>query len=330
MKRKLLVAAVVIACAAAAIYVFANGFDTTLFLASLREINPWWMTASIAISLSGYLFRALRWRVLLNPVRRVDLRPLIESTLIGFSAIFILGRAGEVVRPVWLSRRDSVSFSASVATLIAERFLDMICLVALFAWALLTLDISTEPATVRAIRASAWLALAGFIGGLLALIAFSRWPEMILRLVPFTRVRSLVSGFAEGLGSLKSAGSLGTSLAYSAMVWISISLQFWFLLRSMGFEFSIPAATLVLGVTAIGSLLQIPGIGGGFQAAFMGSLHSFFLVSRERAFAAALVAWVACYLPTIVCTAVYMAVSGFQVRDVRAALSPEQTMSARK
>src|SRR5262245_58668672 len=109
MKRTIVVAAVAVAFVAAAIYVLTSGFDFSLFVASLWEINPWWMTASIVVSLLTYLFRAYRWRVLLRPVREVAIRPLLEATLIGFSAIFILGRAGEVARPVWLTRRENVS-----------------------------------------------------------------------------------------------------------------------------------------------------------------------------------------------------------------------------
>jgi uncharacterized protein (TIRG00374 family) len=270
------------------------------------------------------VFRAYRWRVLLKPVKIVPIGPLLESTLVGFSAIYVLGRPAELARPLWLKRRENVALTASIATLIAERCLDMICLVALFAWALLTLEISAEPATVTAIKTTAWGTLIAFIAGLLALIAFSRKPEKVLRFVPFSRVRALAASFADGLASLKSPSSLGSSLFYSAVVWLVIVFQFWFLFLSMGFDLTVSAATLVLGVTAIGSLFQIPAIGGGFQAAVMWSLQTFFLVSKEQAIAAALVAWVTSYAPTILFTGLYLAVSGVQFGELKSALRQGQ------
>src|SRR5262245_53144985 len=146
MKRKILVAGVVLAIAAAGTYAFTKGFDLQRFMESLRKVNPWGLTASIVVSVATSLGLADRWRLLGRPVKAVAIRPLFEATLVGFSVIYILGRAGELARPVWLMRREKVPFSASVATLVAERFLDMISLIGVFAWALLTVEVPAESA----------------------------------------------------------------------------------------------------------------------------------------------------------------------------------------
>ena len=47
----------------------------------------------------------------------------------------------------------------------------------------------------------------------------------------------------------------------------------------MNFHFSFAAATLVMVGAAIGSIAQIPGIGGGFQAGYVFCMTTFFMVS---------------------------------------------------
>src|SRR5262249_25347563 len=80
--------------------------------------------AVVVISLT-YLLRAYRWRALLRPLAKAELRDLFIANVVGFSAFFLLGRAGEVVRPALLPLRDRrVKTSAAFITIILERICD--------------------------------------------------------------------------------------------------------------------------------------------------------------------------------------------------------------
>jgi hypothetical protein len=103
------------------------------------------------------------------------------------------------------------------------------------------------------------------------------------------------------------------------IIWIAITLQFWFMLLGMKFDFSISAATLVLVGAAIGSVAQVPGIGGGFQAGYVFCMTTFFGIPAEQAIATSLVAWVASYAPTIVTAGLYMISHGLSLKDLRTA-----------
>jgi len=87
----------------------------------------------------------------------------------------------------------------------------------------------------------------------------------------------------------------------------------------MNFQFSIQAATLVMVGSAIGSIAQIPGIGGGFQAGWVFCMTTFFLIPPEKAIATSLVAWVASYAPTVVAGGLYMISQGLSLKDLRTA-----------
>src|SRR5262249_43734199 len=118
MSRKLLVTLALIVIVVIVAYVQGWQFDWHTFFNSFRDIRVGWIVASIVATFGTYWLRAVRWQVLLGPLREISLHALLSATLIGFSAIYVVGRAGEVVRPVWLTRREHVPFSASAATII--------------------------------------------------------------------------------------------------------------------------------------------------------------------------------------------------------------------
>src|SRR5262249_13787471 len=109
MNRKLLVALVLIAIGLIVAY-RAQGweFDWGMFFKSFRDVQMGWLIASVALTFATYWLRAVRWQVLLGPLKEISVHALLTATLIGFSAIYVIGRAGEIVRPVWLTQRERV------------------------------------------------------------------------------------------------------------------------------------------------------------------------------------------------------------------------------
>src|SRR5262249_32553257 len=117
------------------------GFDWSLFVSSLWNLQPLWLGASIVATIVTYVARAYRWQVLLLPIKPVPVEPLISITLVGFSALYVFGRPGELVRPLWLTRQEEIPLTASLATIIVERVLDTVMVIALFGLALLLVQV---------------------------------------------------------------------------------------------------------------------------------------------------------------------------------------------
>lgn len=295
-------------------------FDWSLFFSSLWNVQPGWLAASVAATFLTYVIRAFRWQVLLNPLKSIRIEPLISTNLVGFSAIFLLGRAGELVRPLWLTRREHVPLTASVATIVVERFFDTLMLIVLFGSALLLVQIPAgASAAVTLMKDTAWVMLLSSVGAMVFLFFFRSNIERIVRFIPFARVASLLRSFSQGLTFLEQGRSLGLAIAHSATLWLVIALQFWFMLLGMNFHFSIQASTLVLVGAAIGSIAQIPGIGGGFQAGYVFCMTTFFSVPPEQAIATSLVAWASSYGPTVLAAGLYMISHGLSLKDLRTA-----------
>ena len=296
------------------------GFDWSLFFSSLWNVQPGWLAASVATTFLTYVIRSFRWQVLLNPLKAIPMGPLLSTNVVGFSAIFILGRAGELIRPLWLTRREHIPLTASVATIIIERFLDSLMLIVLFGWALLFVKLPlAADHTVALMKNTAWVMVATSIAAIVCLFFFRSNIERIVRFVPFARLASILRNFSQGISFIERGRSLGLAIAHSLWLWVAIALQFWFMLLGMNFHFSFSAATLVMVGAAIGSIAQVPGIGGGFQAGYVFCMTTFFAVLPEQAIATSLVAWVSSYVPTVIAAGLYMISHGLSLKDLRAA-----------
>jgi len=273
---------------------------------------------SILVTLATFFLRAFRWQELLAPVKKMALGPIFTTTVMGFSAIFLLGRAGELVRPLWMARRENISVSASFATIVIERFLDSIMLIGIFAWALLTVAVPSESAHDLALmKSAAWyiVGVSAFAIGLLFLLRFN--VELVVRYIPFQKIASQVENFGHGLSFLQSGRSFAIVIFHSTVLWIAIALQAWLTMKGMNFDMPIAATTLVMVGAAIGSVAQIPGIGGGFQVAFAFCLTNFFRVPKEAAISAAMIGYLTNNLPTLATTIPCMLKDGLTIREIR-------------
>lgn len=124
--------AVPILISAGIIYYMYRDFDFSEVGNSIREMKLVWLWFALAFSLFGPLLRGLRWRLLLEPIGyRVPRTDLILIVFFGYAANIVIPRIGEVSRYALLDRRDRVPFSKGLGTWVAERFVDLILLIAI-------------------------------------------------------------------------------------------------------------------------------------------------------------------------------------------------------
>src|SRR5207244_7849345 len=134
----------------------------------LREVRPAQVVEALAHSrgigfvglmaftVLGFWIRAFRWRWLIAAPRPPSNGRLFSATMVGFMANNLLPfRLGEFVRPMVLGRREALSRTRLLATIVVERVIDMITLLAIFGVALLLHPISSDTAAGRLTNAGA-------------------------------------------------------------------------------------------------------------------------------------------------------------------------------
>ena len=138
--RKYLEFAALLLLAGLIIWWFGRRLDWDQVKLAMRKSDWRLILAAAAVILIAYLWRAIRWQALLKPLTQTSLREVWVATTVGFGAILLIGRAGEVVRPVVLPMRDHrVRPAASFVTIMIERLYDSVTVVLLFALSLLWL-----------------------------------------------------------------------------------------------------------------------------------------------------------------------------------------------
>ena len=317
MRRKLLFFLGFAALITATVLLFQRDFDSRLFFEGFSDIRPAWLFASIVATFVSYAIRALRWQILLASLKLVRLGSLVMATLLGYGAVYALGRAGEMVRPVWIARKEEISTVGSFAAIVLERVFDLSMLLLLFAFSLafVQLPVGAED-SVSLLARAAWSILILAIAALGASILFEKYVTVITNKLAARRIRRFLETVREGLAATSNLRSLGFVAFYSLLLWLGIAIQFWLMMVGLNFDLPFTATTIVLVGSALGSIAQVPGIGGGFQAAFIFCLTTFFLVPVETAIAASLIAWVITYTPTLLAAAVYMMWKGISAHEL--------------
>ena len=122
----------------ACVYLVVRGVDLGKTADLLGSARPTWLALAVAAVAGDLVFRALRWQILMRPIHRVPLRRLSAYMLVGYLANNVLpARLGELVRSHYLGDREGISRSATLGTVVVERVVDTVVLVAIGALAIL-------------------------------------------------------------------------------------------------------------------------------------------------------------------------------------------------
>ena len=254
---------------------------------SLRQANPWYLGYAAAIISFGYLLRAIRWKVLLEPITQSSLKELFATTTVGFAAIFLIGRAGEIVRPMWLPMRDPrVRPSAALVTLGLERIFDLAALSCFFAINLLWFEPPAGRETEFEYVATVGYALLGAVVlGFVALVVYERLSPRVIAWAgrvtdkPFIprRLRriflSVLEKLSGALGILKDWREMLLVSFWSFTLWLAISIPTWLVLLAFGLPFSFTDSIVIMGIAAVSSIIPTPGgAAGAFHTATAASM----------------------------------------------------------
>ena len=124
---------IVIGLTGALMWFFLRSADLASVWSHIRRARLDLISAAFGAIAVSYLVRVGRWQRLLAPIAQVGFAPAVRATVIGFATTAVLpGRLGEVLRPYLLARRERLSASAVLATVVLERLLDVITVVLLF------------------------------------------------------------------------------------------------------------------------------------------------------------------------------------------------------
>lgn len=206
-----------LALAAGLVLVFFRNVDLRVVGGEIMRARLPWLAVSLATTLVSLVIRSLRWQYLLEPLGHASFGNAFRATAVGFAASSILpARAGEVIRPYFLARHENMTATGAFATIILERVLDVLTVVALLASFIFIFDEgvgASNPAAFAAVKWAGVTALAGALVALVVMFVLAGDPERIGRAM--TRLEQVVPSslagliarvaekFARGLGAVR-------------------------------------------------------------------------------------------------------------------------------
>lgn len=274
--------------------------DFAVVLTEVRGADYGLLGLAVAVATATFLLRALRWKVLLHPLRPdTGLRARFAAVNIGFMANNLLPlRVGEFARAYALSRLEPVSAGGAFGSLAVERFLDAITVLGLLLVAVAAPDFPDDALVGGRSVGSVVNLMAGVVAAvLLGLVVMLVWPRPIVRAVErlagrglpdesARRVVDTLAAFLEGLHSLRSPRLLLAAVAWSLVVWCWNALGFWIGFRAFGIEASYFAALFVNGIVAFAvAAPSSPGFFGTFHAGVTVALAGVYGVAEGQTLA---------------------------------------------
>jgi hypothetical protein len=291
-----------------------RGFDWNLAAAAMQRIRWPWLLLSLAMAAASYYGRALRWAVFLKPLKaHPSIRNLLSATIIGFSAVTLFGRPGELVRPYLIAVKERVPVSSQLAAWLLERIFDLLMALLIFGFALSRAHASgahVGPSLAGVLAVGGRLAASTAVALLVVLVSLRHFAEPLRRrlvaglsFLPearFRKLEKLLNAFMQGVESTRSDGALLLVLVYSVLEWALIAACYECLARSFfGASLSFVDVLVLLGFVSFGAVIQIPGIGGGMQVVSIVVLTELFAVKLEVATAFAMLAWIITFVAIV-------------------------------
>jgi uncharacterized protein (TIRG00374 family) len=330
-KKKMVITALVVLALAALVYLQVRSwrkFDWQTFKEQTEDVNLLYIGLGVAVIYFDYYLRALRWKILLRPVRQTTSSRLLAPTMIGFTGLALLGRPGEFIRPFLIARKENLDMSSQLAVWVVERIFDMGAFAFIMAvnilWAADHLQqlpgFSGKSKTIGGFEISLFrfFELSGF--ALLLGVVLVSWFAVKIRKSPAAAARAcerLLGGlsqrlakavshrvhkFGEGLNTIQDKKSFFQVCLISLLLWGTIGLTYvlvTYAYADIGSKIGPSGAFLLTSGSVAGGLLQLPVVGGGSQLATIAILQKIFGFPPEVSTSCGIMLWLVTFMSVV-------------------------------
>jgi uncharacterized protein (TIRG00374 family) len=321
---------IAIGLAVGLIVLFLRNADLHQVWASVKAARLEYLLLALVFQVLTFLARAERWQYLLEPLGKTRFWVVFRTTVIGFGASAVLpARAGEVIRPYLLARKEGLNATAAFATIVLERILDLVAVLLLLAAFLLLFDPGLEArdsAVFSAIRFGGLLMAPVALAALVLMFFMAGHPETLHRwllkaeaILPprfAVLIARFASSLAEGFAVVRQLRRLLAAVAWSLAVWLTIAAGIWAVSVAFGVAMPFTGAWLMLAPLVVGVAVPTPGGVGGFHEAYRIGATAFFGAANNTAVGAAIVLHAISMVPVTIAGLLFMVQDGLNLRGV--------------
>lgn len=294
----------------AAVFYTMRNVSIAELMDSFRRVDYLYLAPAFLLMCLTYVARAIRWRMLLRPIKEVRMWDLFSPLMVGFMAGVLPARAGELIRAYLLGKKFELSFASSLATIVVERLFDLMFLLLLFTWILVfhgeifEADIAWSGISIKDLAFQfgifslvVVLVLIGFI----CLLTFHNEKAMALvhwGVRPFPekwqfKLIQMTETFSQGLGVFRNIRALALIGVATVGVWALVMLQYYPLYWAYSLQDKSATSLVLLTVMVciLITVLPTPAFLGSFNAGVLIALYHIMGESEVAAVSFGFVAW---------------------------------------
>ncbi len=246
-------------------------------IVSVRQANYWWLFTMMLVLMVSHVFRAIRWRYLLDPIKpNIGLRNLFSAVMVGYMMNNVLPRAGELVRPYAIGKLESIRKGSALGTIVVERLMDILTFLGLVVLVPFVYHGPLRDTFPWLQEGGMWLA--AFTVGMLAILVammFRRdWTGVIVgfcrKFLPAAwgkRFEKITHSFLDGFLFVKQPRYFFVIAVLSVVIWGLYLLMTYLAFFAFDFRVNLglDAALVVLAISSIGVALPTPGGTGTYH-----------------------------------------------------------------
>lgn len=260
----------------------------------MKSVHLGYAVLSLFFIVLMQVLRSYRWGEILRPLEKIDQPTLFAVTNVGFLAIAAIpARIGELARPYLIAKKSRVKMSAALGTVVVERVLDSLAVLAMTVAVLMLHDL--PPWMIR--TSIVFFILTMFIVVCMIGLIWRRETavqiiDRLLRRLPgrlAQKVNNVIHHFIDGVQVITDVKRFLYLLFLSAVVWLVDVAAIFTLLTAFSFHLEILAAFIVMIILIAGiAIPTAPGFIGNWHFACILGL-SLFGIAKPEALSFALV-----------------------------------------
>lgn len=264
-----------------------KGLDFKVIKQSLAKANYIWVAFSAVFAFAAYWFRAIRWNLLLEPMgHQISTSNSLWSLSFGYLMNLTIPRSGELARATALYGVEKVPVDKSFGTIILERVVDLVCMLAFLGLTLIfkyeailsfyeNSGIDVNPNKILLVVAG--LAVAG--------ILFFVFKKRFVDVPVLGKIIGFIDGILQGLLSIFKLKQKGRFILYTAAIWISYYFAAYLVCFSLPetSDFTFADGFFIIVVGTLGMIIPASGGIGAFNLAMKYGFMALFLSMGKSA-----------------------------------------------
>lgn len=293
------------------LYLAFRKVDLPRLWAVINSAHLWPLYLVVVIAFLQYIIRALRWGILLEPIKKVAFPNCFLCVLVGFAANCIFpARLGEFVRAGCLGKKEDIKGGVVFGSIVVDRFFDGFTLLLILVIGLMgTTFLPDWKALGDGLKTAGVLVLIGYLFLIICLVGFKLKAsfffdllDRILFFIPSSVRKKVIDTlwhFSMGLVLIKSPSKWILAVFYSFLLWLTHLYQIQLIESALNVSLPFISTCIILALASFGAMIPSgPGFIGTFHLAVQ---YGFMIygIPKEEALSAAILWHASTVLPTI-------------------------------